>query len=74
MTLNRQPDPLTTAHMRRCPNCKGPVKSREENEAFPFCSPRCRAIDLSRWFTGSYRVPGAPAEPAPPPEQDGDKE
>ena len=48
--------------MRRCPSCKGPVRSREENEAFPFCSSRCRAVDLGRWFTGAYRVPGEPAE------------
>jgi endogenous inhibitor of DNA gyrase (YacG/DUF329 family) len=37
------------------------VRPREQNEAFPFCSPRCRAVDLGRWFTGSYRVPGEPA-------------
>jgi len=60
--------------MQRCPNCRGRVKPRESNEAFPFCSPRCRAIDLARWFTGSYRVPGPPAEPPPQPKQDGDKE
>jgi len=38
------------------------VKPREENPAFPFCSARCRATDLARWFTGSYRVPGPLAE------------
>jgi endogenous inhibitor of DNA gyrase (YacG/DUF329 family) len=46
------------------------VKPREENEAFPFCSARCRAVDLARWFTGSYRVPGAPAQPPPPKDPD----
>jgi len=50
------------------------VKRKEENEAFPFCSPRCRAVDLARWFTGSYRVPGAPAEAASPKREDEDKE
>jgi len=48
------------------------VKSKEENEAFPFCSARCRAVDLARWFTGLYRVPGPPAEVPPPPERDDD--
>jgi endogenous inhibitor of DNA gyrase (YacG/DUF329 family) len=43
--------------MHRCSNCKRSVPPREENPSFPFCSPRCRALDLSRWFTGSYRVP-----------------
>jgi endogenous inhibitor of DNA gyrase (YacG/DUF329 family) len=63
------------AHLRRkrmpqCPNCRAPVKPREENEAFPFCSARCRAVDLARWFTGSYRVPGPPSEPQPPKHDD----
>jgi endogenous inhibitor of DNA gyrase (YacG/DUF329 family) len=48
--------------MLRCSTCKKSVAPREENPSFPFCSPRCRALDLSRWFTGSYRV--ATPEPA----------
>ncbi|HEY4884400.1 MAG TPA: DNA gyrase inhibitor YacG [Myxococcales bacterium] len=58
--------------MPRCPSCRARVKPKEENEAFPFCSARCRAVDLARWFTGSYRVPGPPAEVPPPPERDDD--
>jgi endogenous inhibitor of DNA gyrase (YacG/DUF329 family) len=39
--------------------CKKP-----RSEAFtPFCSSRCRDLDLARWFTGSYAVPGPPADP-----------
>ncbi len=49
--------------MSRCPSCKGEVKPRPENAAFPFCSPRCRAVDLGRWYTGAYRMPGPPAQP-----------
>ena len=26
----------------------------------PFCSERCRLLDLAAWVDGSYRVPGAP--------------
>jgi len=48
--------------MPRCPTCRSLVRPRAENPAFPFCSPRCRAIDLGRWFTGSYRVAGEPAQ------------
>ena len=44
--------------MARCPSCKSPAASREDNDAFPFCSPRCRAVDLGGWFTGRYVVPG----------------
>jgi endogenous inhibitor of DNA gyrase (YacG/DUF329 family) len=47
--------------MARCPNCRAEVKARSENPAFPFCSPRCRAVDLGKWFTGAYRAPGKPA-------------
>jgi hypothetical protein len=28
----------------------------------PFCSRRCADVDLGRWLTGHYRVPGAPVE------------
>jgi len=31
--------------------------------AKPFCSRRCADVDLGRWLTGQYRVPGPPAEP-----------
>jgi endogenous inhibitor of DNA gyrase (YacG/DUF329 family) len=24
---------------------------------FPFCSDRCRLVDLNRWFTGRYQIP-----------------
>jgi len=27
----------------------------------PFCSERCRLIDLGRWLGGDYRIPGPPA-------------
>jgi uncharacterized protein len=30
----------------------------------PFCSDRCKLLDLARWIDGDYRVPG---EPLPPP-------
>jgi len=33
----------------------------------PFCSERCKLMDLGQWLEGGYRVPGAPvAEPAEP--------
>jgi endogenous inhibitor of DNA gyrase (YacG/DUF329 family) len=37
----------------KCPICGKPV----EAEYRPFCSARCKQIDLNRWFTESYRVP-----------------
>ena len=38
----------------RCPICKKPVKHREPE--FPFCSERCRLIDLGKWASGSYVI------------------
>jgi len=51
----------TIPSMPRCPTCRSLVRPRSENPAFPFCAPRCRAVDLGRWFTGNYCVPGEPA-------------
>jgi endogenous inhibitor of DNA gyrase (YacG/DUF329 family) len=52
-----------------CPICRETARPREQNVAFPFCSPRCKLADLQRWLTGSYRVPGeavtGPAEGVP---------
>jgi endogenous inhibitor of DNA gyrase (YacG/DUF329 family) len=38
----------------RCPICKNPVKSSDPD--FPFCSERCRTIDLGKWASGQYVV------------------
>jgi endogenous inhibitor of DNA gyrase (YacG/DUF329 family) len=38
----------------RCPICKTPVNSSGED--FPFCSERCRTIDLGKWASGQYLV------------------
>jgi hypothetical protein len=38
----------------RCPICKKPVKSKDED--FPFCSERCRTIDLGKWASGGYVI------------------
>jgi uncharacterized protein len=38
----------------RCPVCKKPVRSSDAE--FPFCSPRCRTLDLGKWASGGYVV------------------
>lgn len=43
---------------RRCPTCRQPVGERSVNPVFPFCSERCRLLDLGRWFEGEFRIPG----------------
>ena len=52
----------------RCPTCKKPVKNN--NAEFPFCSDRCRRIDLGRWLGEKYRIPGL--NPSVHPEGDAD--
>ncbi|HEU5056419.1 MAG TPA: DNA gyrase inhibitor YacG [Kofleriaceae bacterium] len=41
----------------RCPICRGAPAPRDENPAFPFCSERCRLIDLGNWLGETYRIP-----------------
>jgi endogenous inhibitor of DNA gyrase (YacG/DUF329 family) len=43
--------------MAACPICKKAVAPRSQNGAFPFCSDRCRTIDLGNWLDEKYRVP-----------------
>jgi uncharacterized protein len=38
----------------RCPTCKKPVKCKDVE--FPFCSERCRRIDLGKWASGAYVI------------------
>jgi endogenous inhibitor of DNA gyrase (YacG/DUF329 family) len=38
-----------------CPICKQPVTST--GAEFPFCSERCRLLDLGKWASGEYRIP-----------------
>lgn len=46
-----------------CPHCQAPVVWGPESPFRPFCSERCRQIDLGAWANGDYCVPGH-AEPA----------
>jgi uncharacterized protein len=38
----------------RCPICRTLVLRTQEN--FPFCSDRCRTIDLGKWASGGYVI------------------
>ncbi|MCA9578924.1 MAG: DNA gyrase inhibitor YacG [Myxococcales bacterium] len=42
-----------------CAVCKKPVPRPERGKLgdFPFCSARCKAVDLSRWLDGDYAIP-----------------
>jgi len=40
----------------RCPVCRREFE-KESSPAIPFCSERCRTIDLGRWLGESYGMP-----------------
>jgi len=50
-----------------CPRCGAPARFAPENRWRPFCSERCKTIDLGAWASEAYRVPdegaGGGAEP-----------
>jgi uncharacterized protein len=52
----------------RCPICKKTVKSADPD--FPFCSDRCRSVDLGKWATGAYVIPVTETEEDEPVRQD----
>ncbi len=45
----------------RCPTCRSVVTEKDEN--FPFCSDRCRSIDLGKWASGAYRISSPIVDP-----------
>ncbi|MDH4228217.1 MAG: DNA gyrase inhibitor YacG [Nitrospirota bacterium] len=47
-----------------CPTCRQ-VTTWEENKHRPFCSERCRTMDLGAWASESYRFAGEPSADLP---------
>lgn len=54
--MNGKVAPIRTK--RPCPECGKP----SARETYPFCSPRCKDIDLNRWLAGTYVIPGRDGE------------
>lgn len=44
---------------KRCPICKKQVEKKAPH--WPFCSERCKIIDLGNWASGIYNIPDKPA-------------
>ncbi len=53
----------------RCPICQSEFEP-ERSTALPFCSDRCRTIDLGRWLGESYQMPVFRNPDEEPPEDD----
>ena len=45
----------------RCPSCNSLVAAADSD--FPFCSDRCRKIDLGKWASGAYRISSPVLDP-----------
>ncbi len=50
-----------SAKLLRCPTCG--TLLRPQDEDFPFCSDRCRKIDLGKWATGVYKISSPVLDP-----------
>jgi endogenous inhibitor of DNA gyrase (YacG/DUF329 family) len=53
-----------------CPNCGKSIEWSEENRFRPFCSERCKLIDLGQWATEAYSIPTAEGEEGQEPSSD----
>jgi endogenous inhibitor of DNA gyrase (YacG/DUF329 family) len=61
-----------------CPICRKEI-DWEDNPFRPFCSERCKLVDLGRWATEAYRIPSNPEEeseesPSGPPDPEVESE
>jgi len=58
-------DKQTPRKQVACPTCGKAVVWTEQAKWRPFCSERCRLIDLGEWLQESHRIPGSTQPPEP---------
>jgi endogenous inhibitor of DNA gyrase (YacG/DUF329 family) len=46
----------------KCPQCSGPSLWDPSNSSRPFCSDRCKLIDLGAWASEEYKIPQQPSD------------
>ena len=68
---------MTSSSRVACPTCKRSIVWSEEFPWRPFCSERCKLVDLGAWLTEAHAIPGEPIDELagdpnrpPPPESD----
>ncbi|MGA2550787.1 MAG: DNA gyrase inhibitor YacG [Burkholderiaceae bacterium] len=54
----------------KCPTCAAAVEWLPENRFRPFCSERCKNIDLGAWSSEQFSIP---ADTPPDPMDEGDR-
>ncbi len=40
-----------------CPTCHAVVSQEKNKDTYPFCSERCKLIDLGNWLSEAYKIP-----------------
>jgi endogenous inhibitor of DNA gyrase (YacG/DUF329 family) len=50
-------EPLVKLKQVKCPTCGGPSLYSSQNAYRPFCSERCKGIDLGAWANESFSLP-----------------
>jgi uncharacterized protein len=41
----------------KCPTCRRPVEWSPASQFRPFCSDRCRLVDMGAWLTEQHKIP-----------------
>jgi endogenous inhibitor of DNA gyrase (YacG/DUF329 family) len=52
-------------HIVKCPTCGADVEWHDKQRWRPFCSERCKMLDLGSWLDESNRIPGEETPPSP---------
>jgi len=61
---------VNRAKLIPCPTCKRDIEWNEQFPWRPFCSERCKLVDLGAWMSEARAIPGEPldesaADPSP---------
>ncbi len=56
LTVKNKKEVASRSSDELCPVCDALAKARDD-KSYPFCSPRCQAVDLGRWLNEDYRIP-----------------
>lgn len=62
---------MSAIHSIKCPKCRKEAPLAD-NPYRPFCSKRCKLIDLGTWANEGYRIPGEKAPQTGEDDEDGD--
>lgn len=52
---------MAKSKKHKCPSCGKPVRTKD-NLHLPFCSERCKMVDLDAWLGDKYYVPSEPGD------------